>query len=103
MHKGMSAKGQNRRSASASDAYTGHRNISYFFKRPTTATAAITARTTIVPSSSFEKVSSAQLTICVGHSGMPVTAAARTSEGYSSPGQNNPDFSELARLRIDFD
>ena len=34
--------------------------------------------------------------------GFPGTAISRTSNELSSAGQNNPDFGELARLRIDF-
>src|SRR5262245_27689391 len=34
--------------------------------------------------------------------GFPGTAVSRTSNELGSAGQNNPDFGELARLRIDF-
>jgi hypothetical protein len=37
-----------------------------------------------------------------GHSGCNEAPLFRTSNEYSSAGQNNPDFGELAELRIDF-
>jgi hypothetical protein len=38
-----------------------------------------------------------------GHSRLPATVTARISDEHSSTGQDNGDFGELARQRIDFD